>query len=367
MNSRSLSSRLHDHRVMTACVHLLCIVILLVLPEVLMYYTAVERPPTPWVFYLKSAVYLVVFYANYFFFIDSTIGRPRGAWKLAGWNVAVVALSLVVLWGIWASTMPAGHPGPQHSPLSHSREAAMVVAFLLRDLAMLVLVISLALVLRLSGRWLTMEHNRERSENLHRQEELNSLKSQLNPHFLFNTLNSIYALIDLSPDMARDAVHELSRLLRYTLYDTSRQVTLGRELAFINDYIRLMRLRMAHPERLQVTLDPGPCADMEIAPLLFITLIENVFKHSAQCGSPEPVMEITITASAPGTVECTTLNTIDPDAKHGAGGIGIANLRRRLGLLYPGAFTLHTGVTPDALHYRTTLIIKISHPQPTAP
>ena len=116
--------------------------------------------------------------------------------------------------------------------------------------------------------------------------ELQNLKSQLNPHFLFNTLNNIYSLIAFSPERAQEAVHDLSRLLRYVLYDSSQpMVPLEKELDFIRNYVELMRIRL--PEHVKLTTDISAATpETLVAPLLFISLIENAFKHGVSHNKP---------------------------------------------------------------------------------
>lgn len=116
--------------------------------------------------------------------------------------------------------------------------------------------------------------------------ELKNLKNQLNPHFLFNTLNNIYSLIAISPERAQSAVLELSKLLRYVLYEnTQPYVPMEKELEFNHNYIELMRLRLARHVQVDVNIPTGLCRGYKIAPLLFITLIENAFKHGTSAST----------------------------------------------------------------------------------
>lgn len=131
-----------------------------------------------------------------------------------------------------------------------------------------------------------MESSRRELEKSRAEAELQNLKSQLNPHFLFNTLNNIYSLIAFSPERAQEAVHDLSRLLRYVLYDSSQpMVPLEKELDFIRNYVELMRIRL--PEHVKLTTDISAATpETQVAPLLFISLIENAFKHGVSHNKP---------------------------------------------------------------------------------
>ena len=166
--------------------------------------------------------------------------------------------------------------------------------------------------------------------------ELQNLKSQLNPHFLFNTLNNIYSLIAFSPERAQEAVHDLSRLLRYVLYDSSQpMVPLEKELDFIRNYVELMRIRL--PEHVKLTTDISAATpETQVAPLLFISLIENAFKHGVSHNKPS---FIDLKIHQEGTrIVCSIRNSDFPkdngQDKSGSG-IGLQNLSRRLELLYP--------------------------------
>ena len=108
--------------------------------------------------------------------------------------------------------------------------------------------------------------------------ELAWLKNQINPHFLFNTLNNISSLTQIDPDAAQDAIAQLSDLLRYAMYETNKKtVPISGEVAFMRNYIALMKLRCNEKTEVKTTFEVEQ--DVEIAPLLFISLIENAFKH----------------------------------------------------------------------------------------
>lgn len=186
--------------------------------------------------------------------------------------------------------------------------------------------------------------------------ELERLKTQLNPHFLFNTLTSIYALIELDREQAREALYRLTHLLRYVVYDRPKS-TLAGDLRFTENYIALMRLRLADDFRLRISIDAGDCGDCEIAPMLFATVVENVFKHNRHVDSDEPVT-IDIHAAG-GCVSCLTSNPYNaaPDLSE-PHGVGLINLRRRLYLLYGDDASLTAG--GDGSVYRCRLKIKLN-------
>lgn len=201
---------------------------------------------------------------------------------------------------------------------------------------MALLSISLSILLKLSEKWLIWENQKQRIKAELQENELKNLKNQLNPHFLFNTLNNIYALIPISQEKAQKSVHELSQLLRYTLYDNeNREVPLEKELRFVKNYISLMQLRMNSYTTLNTLINENEGKGKFIAPLLFITLIENAFKHGISGNKPS-FIDIFITVQD-NSVNCTVRNSYFPktDSDKSGSGIGITNLKRQLNILYP--------------------------------
>ena len=128
----------------------------------------------------------------------------------------------------------------------------------------------------MSIRWSEAEAARREAVKSRMEAELKSLRNQLNPHFLLNTLNNIYALIAFDTDKAQQAVQELSRLLRYVLYDNQEKyVPLCKEVGFICNYIELMRIRVTEDVDIETHFDIKPDSQTPIAPLIFISLIEK--------------------------------------------------------------------------------------------
>lgn len=291
--------------------------------------------------YVKTAIYLGVFYINYSVIIPRTLlASRRRIWGFILWNVVIIGVALVLqytaqYWILWGGDDAFRHRG------THPNLRFM--SFVVRDFGMMVLTLGLSAALRFGEKWRTMQQHHEQLMASQREEELQSLKSQLNPHFLFNTLNTIYALIEVSPEQAQEAVHELSALLRYVLYENPATVRLSREIGFVKNYITLMEIRIGSGA-VKAVFDPGP--DPEVPPLLFISLVENALKHGNTGVKDEPV-EISISADANGSVMCVTRNHFQPksaSSKSKGGGIGIANLRRRLDIIYGEKASLVTDI-----------------------
>lgn len=171
--------------------------------------------------------------------------------------------------------------------------------------------------------------------------ELSLLKAQINPHFFFNILHTIYALADINPTASKDAIYTLSHMMRYVIYGTKNDTTeLEKEIKFVEDYIALMRLRLTDNVQVIYEKQEG-MKNREIAPMLFLPFIENAFKHGISSVHPSYIY---IDISQLGTqVKIEVKNSLFEDkSEHleDSNGIGVANTKRRLDLLYPGRHIL---------------------------
>ena len=221
-------------------------------------------------------------------------------------------------------------------------------------------VIFIVLLAYSQRRWRKEYDLRQKAEQEAIRLNLQQLKNQLNPHFLFNTLNNIYSLIAISPERAQSAVLELSKLLRYVLYEnTQPYVPMEKELEFNHNYIELMRLRLARHVQVDVNIPTGLCRGYKIAPLLFITLIENAFKHGTSA-STRSFVKINMSEPSQGVIECDIENSSFPknETDKSGSGIGLKNLSRQLELLYPGKYNLHA--ESDSHIYRSMLTIDLN-------
>ena len=185
--------------------------------------------------------------------------------------------------------------------------------------------------------------------------ELAWLKNQINPHFLFNTLNNISSLTQIDPDAAQDAIAQLSDLLRYAMYETNKKtVPIQGEMEFMKNYIELMKLRCNEKTKVnaQCTIHN---AQLEIAPLLFISLIENAFKHGVS-SSRESKIDISLEQTDHTlTFTCDNTNYPKDDADRSGSGIGLENTRRRLELMYHDRYTWDQTLENDIYHVKITL------------
>ena len=173
------------------------------------------------------------------------------------------------------------------------------------------------------------------------QSELYYLKSQINPHFLFNTLNNIHTLVYKQAPAAPEAVIQLASLMRYMIYESnSPMVPLTREMEYLNDYVSLQQLRYKQSPVVDLKIE-GEIEACQVAPLLFIHLLENAYKHSpARLNAGDLKVRVDVTK------DVLTFSVQNPVGKNPVqdleipGGIGLPNVRKRLALLYPGQHTL---------------------------
>lgn len=181
-------------------------------------------------------------------------------------------------------------------------------------------------------RWSRFKELQQRDlEIQNRKSELSFLRSQINPHFLFNSLNNIYSLVYQGSGQALTAIAGLSELLRYMLYDAAEKVPLATEMDYIQKYIGLQQLRFDHPVEVDVKIE-GEMDGIVLPPLLLIPFVENAFKHGdlARGG-----VSIYLKNSRQKTYfHCTNRKGLQQ--KDPGGGIGLENVKRRLSLLYPG-------------------------------
>ncbi len=184
--------------------------------------------------------------------------------------------------------------------------------------------------------------------------KLEYLRCQINPHFFMNTLNNIHALVDDSPEKAKDSIVELSRLMRYVLYDSNGQtVPLSKEIDFLRHYLYLMRLRYTDSVRIEYSF-PEDDGGAQVPPLLMATVAENAFKHGISYRSDSHIRLSVALESGRVIFRCANSLSSEEDGRT-AGGIGLDNLQKRLSLLYGEDFVLHIDKT--AAEYEVLMVL----------
>jgi LytS/YehU family sensor histidine kinase len=204
--------------------------------------------------------------------------------------------------------------------------------------------------------WIQSQKQKDELEKQSQQAEIALLRSQINPHFLFNTLNNLYSLVYRKSDEAPGALMRLSDILRYMLYESNTEkVNLEKEITYIKSYIELQQLRINTPNFISFNLEGCPQNKL-IPPMLLITFIENAFKHGSK-GVEAPGIIINIDCSKGQLLfEVTNyLQESEAVSKDPQKGIGMQNVKRRLELTYPGKYELTTGIVNNTFNVKLIL------------
>ena len=227
-----------------------------------------------------------------------------------------------------------------------------------RDImAIILLVLMFAANLGVKGYYRGLEDRKrlERLEHENLEQQLEYLRYQINPHFFMNTLNNIHALVDIDPEQAKETILELSKMMRFVLYEGNKQgVPLSRELDFIRHYMALMQLRYTDKVHIDLNL-PDEVPDRQIPPLILVTFIENAFKHGVSY-QHDSFVEVKVSV-AHNELQFTCRNSKADKPNEEKGGVGLSNVRKRLNLLYGSSYALRIHNAED---YSVELNIPLS-------
>lgn len=225
-------------------------------------------------------------------------------------------------------------------------------------------ILGISTLLKMVYDWFQQEKDMRIMENENMQSELRFLRSQINPHFLFNTLNSLYALTLKKSDRAPEIVIRLSEIMRYMLYECNdKSVPLSKEVDYIRNYLELERLRYNDKVDIHFNMNGQP-EGIEIAPLLFTPFLENAFKHGVNRHVEEGFIEVQLNIKEDSLDFYVTNSKPEVDLKKlqdddvVAGGIGLQNIKRRLELLYPSTHILKIEEKSDS--YSISMNIKLN-------
>lgn len=305
----------------------------------------------PFQFWIKQGCILVMLIIV--FYVNSKILVPQLLLKNQTLTFILVILAVAILAGPFikvideALNLPAlmtkafsdlGIPRPP------KRSDRIDIFLIMMTLFMFGISTSVTLI----QKWQADKQSREALEKEKIGSELSFLKAQINPHFFFNTLNNIYALTHVDVDKSRKALHKLSRMMRYLLYETQSGITpLSKEVSFIVDYIELMKLRLTDTTTV-VFEEPMLKSDPQIAPMLFLPYIENAFKYGVSTTVPSVItISIELNGKELAMIVKNSIFKSNALTADEYGGIGLSNTKRRLELLYPGKHTFSAYLTED--------------------
>ncbi len=312
-----------------------------------------------WQWFMRSLPemlgFMLVFYLNYFLLIDKLLYKGKTKQFIFYNLLLVVAVAFLIHYGrgLLETVMPELRPRRRMKRGGFN----MQLQFMVRNSTSLLLMTGLSVALKMTTRWFEVDNERKELAKAKSEAELQNLKNQINPHFLLNTLNNIYALIEFDPPKAQQAVMDLSKMLRHLLYENNQTfVPLRQEATFMRNYIELMRIRLPDNVKLTTDFSYSESGNTLISPLIFISLIENAFKHGISGDKPS-FIDISLREHPDGKVEFVSRNSYFPKSgsdKSGSG-IGLELVEKKLELLYPGNYQWKTSMDENV--YSTMLLI----------
>jgi len=320
---------------------------------------------------LTVTLHSILFYSNTLFLMPKLLDKNKYVLYFLSLIILIIAaVGILYLFNVqikpFGDMVPSGkgfRPNANLDLSQHPRRrelsnSAIFTRSVMRNFSSVVAIILLSIVYRMFSQKLAKEKRETTVQNEHLISEMKFLKSQVNPHFLFNALNNIYTLVHLKHDNAPTMLMKLSDMLRYMLYECNDEwVPLDKEITYINNYIELQQLKTEQDQNI-VTDFNNVDSTTTIPPLLLIPFIENSFKHSRientktesvsiQLNSLGQQINFVITNSIPTT----------PIAKDNTGGIGLENVKRRLELLYYDNYEL----TIDDTKQKYTVTLNINN------
>jgi LytS/YehU family sensor histidine kinase len=206
--------------------------------------------------------------------------------------------------------------------------------------------------------WFELENKRKQLENEKLNAELNYLKSQINPHFLFNTLHNLNSLVYAGARNANEVIIKLSNIMRYMIYESSKErVMLSSEIDYMNDYIHLESIRLNNAFRLDFKIE-GPVEQVQLAPLMLITFLENAFKHGVSDQEADCWIDVRLTVNEKQLHYHVSNKKINVKQNKLKSGFGLDNVKKRLELSYPDKYTLLVSDLEDS--YSIDLTIQLA-------
>ena len=301
---------------------------------------------------MQPLMLMIIFYSNYLYLAPKFFVAGKHRYDLLINLVMITTFGIALhYWTDFANNLYGVHV--------RFDDAISDVTNILRDCLNFAIFAGGSTALALARKWFTADQKLQESEAARAKAELYNLRSQINPHFLLNTLNNIYALTAINQERAQDAIQQLSKMLRHMLYDNQESsVALSDELQFLENYISLMKIRLSANVDVTFTHNvdvPG----VRIAPLIFISLVENAFKHGIS-PTEQSFVHIEINATDH-DINCRIENSNHPKSSQDRSGhgIGLNQVQRRLDLAYPNHYKWVKGTNEDGTIYTSAIHIDL--------
>ena len=293
---------------------------------------------------IQLAFTLTIVYLNYFLFLPRFL-HHKNIWRYLFEFLVPFAILMVARIYLQRYMMEGS---PREGYFNSTMYVVQVTAVTL-------FIVAFVGMLRFAVDWFELEAKKKEMENEKLIAELNFLKAQINPHFLFNTLNNLYYLAYSKSENTTEVIAKLSQMMRYMIYDSNHpKVLLSKEIEYMQSYIGLERMRLNNQIPIDFDIE-GNTENVWITPLIFITFLENAFKHGVSSDNPKAWITISIKLQGK---ECTyTVKNSKPPIRTSGekSGIGLQNVQRRLELSYPGQYRLMIEEKPDVYFVQLNL------------
>jgi len=289
-------------------------------------------------------------YFNLYFLIPRYLQKGQYGLYIFFLALIIIASSFLIVPGYFVSAWLAGSNAKNFfgitSDLNGFYNAAKT-----EPLKSTIAAITLGMSIKLTKNWIETQRRQQALEKEKLETELKFLKYQFNPHFLFNSINSIFFLIHKNPDMASASLAKFSELLRHQLYECNdQQIPLNKEIAYLENFIELEKLRQNENLAVNFNLEEGYSPGIGIAPFVLMTFVENAFKHVSKHKKESNWINIDLVVTGL-QLHLTVGNSISENGSHEVinyGGIGLKNVQRRLDLIYPGQYKLDIQKNPES-------------------
>ena len=296
---------------------------------------------------IQLAFTLTIAYLNYFFILPRFLSHKSILRYLVEF---LIPFAIVIISRIYIQRFIMTADSPRAEYYNSAMFAVQVTAITL-------FIVIFVGMLRFAVDWFELEAKKKEMQNEKLMAELNFLKAQINPHFLFNTLNNLYYLAYSKSENTTEVIAKLSQMMRYMIYDSNHpKVLLTKEIEYMQSYISLEKMRLSNQVPIEFNIK-GNTENLWIAPLIFITFLENAFKHGVISNNPDAWVKISISLDGK---ECVyTVENSKPAVKSGGekSGIGLQNVKRRLELSYPGQHNLTIEDKPNVYFVRLNLLL----------
>jgi hypothetical protein len=303
------------------------------------------------VFWAKCLFYTIfpafAVYFNLYFLVPHYLQKGRYGSYIVLLIATIMASSLLIVPGYFVTARLAGTTAEKMFQMTWSWHSFYHAAKM-NPLTNTIAAITLGMSIKLAKNWLETQKRQRELEKEKLETELKFLKYQLNPHFLFNSINSIYFLIHKDPHLAAASLAQFSDLLRHQLYESNEElIPLVKELDYLDNFIELEQLRQNATLKIELDIVKDGTANFVIAPFILMTFVENAFKHVSRHKGQANWIKIKL-RTADRLLKMEIANSRSEEDTRQAvtyGGIGLKNVRRRLELLYPERFALNVEQT----------------------